>query len=375
MPDTSTPETLPEAGTTSPIPPPRPRRRKRLALLLAGPLLALAVGGYLWLTSGRYIATENAYLQADMIMVSADVSGRTVEIAVSENQPVEAGDTLFRIDPLPFEIALREAAAKVASARAEMAALKAEHTQVEATLVNAEETVAYASSEFERQQRLRAEGVNSQSALDDARHVLRQAESRLAVARAELASIVARLGGDPETPIEELPAVLAAEAARDQAALDLRHATITAPTDGIASNVDLQVGEYIQASEPAFALLAAETPWVEANLKETDLTHLAVGQEAEIVVDAYPDRTFHAHVASISPATGAEFSILPAQNASGNWVKVVQRVPVRLAFDDAQAAVVLRSGMSVEVTIDTGSTHRQTPEIVSSALAFAGVGS
>lgn len=374
MPDTSTPETISQDDAASAAPVPR-RRRKKMALLLAGPLLVLGLGGYLWLTSGRYIATENAYLQADMIMVSADVSGRTVEIAVAENQPVEAGDTLFRIDPRPFEIALRAATADVASARAEMAALKASHAQAEAALTNAEETVTYASSEFERQRRLREQGVNSQSALDDARHALRQAESEAEAARAELASIVARLGGDPETPVGELPAVLAAEAARDQAALDLRHTTITAPTDGIASNVDLQVGEYIQASEPAFALLVAETPWVEANLKETDLTHLAVGQEAEIVVDAYPDRTFHAHVASISPATGAEFSILPAQNASGNWVKVVQRVPVRLAFDDPDAAVVLRSGMSVEVTIDTGSTHRQTPEIVSSALAFAGVGS
>ncbi len=353
--------------------PARPERRRRWlrrVLLLLGPALVLIVGGYFYVTGGRYVDTDDAYIRADMVALSAQVSGPIVEVDVRENQHVDRGQVLFELDRQPFKIALAQAEARLDKADNGVRALKAGYRQKQQELELANKNVDYAEQEFQRQAKLAKRDFASQAKYDEAQHNLEMARQQVAVTEQELRGLLADLGGNPDIPVEQHPTYLDAKAARDQAALDLRHAVVRAPFAGIASHKP-DLGSYVTAGTPVMSIVADQSVWVEANFKETDLTHVRPGQPATVVIDTYPDREWPATVESISQATGAQFSVLPAQNASGNWVKVVQRIPVRIAIQAGPDDPPLRAGMSVTAEIDTGH-HRELPGIVQTALAWAG---
>lgn len=338
----------------------RGERRKvvRWIFLGLGPLALIAAGLYAYLAGGRYVSTEDAFIQADKIQVSADISGRVVDVPVTENQRVKKGDVLFRIDDAPFRFALAAARAKQQSARNEIEALKADYRQRLIDLKKSQETVAYSRRVVERNRGLTAKGFVTAQALDDAQHNLQVAEATANADRQAIAHDVAALGGNPDLPVEQQAAYLQAKAALDQAALDLQHTVVHAPVDGIVSKVTLREGDYVQTGQATFALVPSDRLWVEANYKETELTYVSSGQHASIKVDTYPGQKFDALVESIAPASGSEFALLPPQNASGNWVKVVQRIPVRLKITRHAGQPALRAGMSVYAEIDTG--HKRT---------------
>ena len=310
----------------------------RLPLLLAGPVVVLLVAAYLYVTAGSTVSTDDSYVQADKVTVSADVAGRVVAVAVHDNQLVHAGDVLFQIDDRQYRIAVAHAQAELATAR----------LKVREMLDN----LAYRQTEFDRQQTLFKNHVTSQARLDEARNAFDVARQQAAgLTPPSAAAAVAAIDAE----VEQHPLVLQAKAALAQAELDLTRTTVKAPLDGVVTRVSsLPVGEYLNVAQPAFALVASPKVWVEANFKETDLTHVLPGDDATVDIDTYPDKTFHGHIESIGPGTGSEFSVLPAQNATGNWVKVVQRVPLRVVIDDADADHPLRAGMSAEVEIKTG---------------------
>jgi membrane fusion protein, multidrug efflux system len=334
----------------------RRRARLRWSLMLGGLLMA-AVGGLIYyLLSGRFVSTDDSSVQAAQTIISANVSGRVVELDVHDNQSVARGAILFRIDDQPFRIALEDAEAKLATARMQIAAAKATYRQQLATAAASHGTLAYQQHEFERQQHLLQSGISSRAQFEQAQHARDLAQSQLNSAEQQADAVLAMLGGKPDQPINQHPVVQGAQAAVDKAKLELSYTVIRAPDDGIAARVEqLQVGDYISTATPVFSLISSHDVWVEANFKEDDLTHMRPGQPAEVRVDAYPGHRFRATVASLSPGTGAQFSILPPENATGNWVKVVQRVPVRLHLNEADLhGVVLQAGLSVNVSVDTG---------------------
>jgi membrane fusion protein (multidrug efflux system) len=332
-----------------------PRSRRRFIIMGAVPALLLAVGGYFWLTGGRYASTDNAYVQQDKVTITADVSGRIVDVASRENDTVVAGQLLFRIDPEPYRIALAGAEAALASARLQVEQLRAAYEQAVAQEKAAEDDVAFKRKSFDRQEGLLDKGIASQANFDTAENDLHAAEQALSQARQRSQSALAALGGDASIDTESHPMVQAALAQRDRAQLDLANTDVKAPGAGVVSQSDrLQVGQYVTAATPVLAIVETGNSWVEANFKETDLTHMQVGEPATITIDAYPDHSFTGEVASIGAGTGAEFSLLPAQNATGNWVKVVQRIPVRIAVQCRASDPPLRVGMSTTIEIDTG---------------------
>ena len=351
--------------------PPRRRRSRlgRLVLLGLGPLLIAALGAYYFVTAGRYVSTENAYVKADKIAISIDVSGPIKDVAVAENDIVQAGDLLFRLNDERYRIALASAEAELQAARQEIEAMHALHRQKAAEFEVARHDVHYYQAEFDRASNLKEKGHTSQATLDKARRDWLMARQSLEMVREDISGVLAKLGGDGILPIDDHPSVAEAKAARDSAALDLERTRVVAPLAGIVSNLELQTGEYVTAGVPIFSIVSVDPLWVEANLKETNLTHVREGLKARIRVDAYPDHSWRAKVVSIAPATGAEFSILPPQNASGNWVKVVQRIPVRLELERRPDDPPLRAGMSVSVEIDT--QHERTlPALFDSASAW-----
>ncbi len=329
----------------------------RYALMVVVPLALVLGAGYWWLTSGRYAETDDAYVQADMVQISADVAGRVVKVEVGDNQPVKAGQVLFRIDDRNYVIALDHAAAQLDAAKLQIDGLRATYRQKLAELKQAQDTLAYQQREFDRQERLFADHVTSQSSVDAARHALDMARQQVAATEQEIASTLAALGGNPDIRTADHPLVQQAQAQVDQAKLDLSHTVIAAQIDGTVTKVDkLPVGEYLNAATPAFSLVANQS-WIEANFKETDLTHMKPGQKATIDIDTYPDHAFTCTVQSIGAGTGSMFSVLPPQNATGNWVKVVQRIPVRLVCDDLDPDRPFRAGMSADVEVDTTYRH------------------
>ena len=345
------------------------RRLGSLALLLGGPAAIAVAGAWLWMSSGRHVSTENAYVKAGLIVVSAEVSGQVVEVAVADNAAVAAGDVLFRIDQRRFEIARARAEAELGAARRKVEALKAHHSMKLAELEAAIHDAEFMRTELDRTERLRQGGTVAEARLLGDQRLAAQAENRIAVAREWITEVLAQLGGDAGLPTDEHPDVQRALAELRQAEIDFAATTVRAPSDAVAANVKLQPGEYVEVGDAVMSLVSSGGFWVEANLKETDLTHLAVGQDTELVVDAYPDVTWTGRVASLAPATGAEYALLPPQNASGNWVKVVQRVPVRVEILPREDAPELRAGMSVAVSIDTG-FERPLPELVATARAW-----
>jgi membrane fusion protein, multidrug efflux system len=344
------------------------RQTVRAVMILGVPLLALLVGVTIYLAGGRYVSTENAYVKSEMATISADVSGKVVEVAVHQHESVQPGDLLFRIDEAPFRFALRTAEARLADVRRQIAALRASYAAEQAALKTAEDAGAYQQREFQRKRELARRGLATQEQLDSSEHAYRNAMLQAEAKREELKRVVAQLGGSPDQPLESYPSYQEAQAQQEQAAWNLARTTVRAPIAGVVGQEPPALGDYVHAGAPVFALVGRD-PWIEANLKETELTHVAVGQHATVTVDAYPGRVWQADVESISPATGAEFSLLPPQNASGNWVKVVQRLPVRLHIEPTPDAPKLHSGMSVSVEIDTG-YRRALPSVVQKALAW-----
>jgi membrane fusion protein, multidrug efflux system len=330
------------------------RQRLRLPLMLAGPIFVLLAAGYWYLTTGRYVSTDDAYVQAARVSVSTDVSGRVSEIDVKDNETVKAGQLLFKLDQRPFQIAVDEAKAQLATVRYQIHALKATYHQKRADARAMEATVDYQQREFERQQRLLASGTASQQQFDQAKQAYDNGRAQLASKEQDVAVALANIGGDPEIPLEQHPMVQHAQAALDRAELNLSYTEIRAPESGIVTKVDqLQVGDYVTGGTQLFSLMSSERVWVEANFKETELTHMRPGQQATVEIDTYPDVVFPAKVESLSPGTGLTFSLLPAENATGNWVKVVQRLPVRLRLEGLDPDAPLHAGLSATVEVDT----------------------
>lgn len=338
--------------------PSRPlRQRVRLPLMLAGPLVVLLAATWWYLTSGRYVSTDDAYVQAARTMVSADVSGRVVAVDVRDNQRISKGQALFRLDDRTYRIAVEDAKAQLAAARLQVKAMQATYQQKLADSKATEETLAYQQREHERQRQLAASGVAARSTFDQVQNAMQVARQKLVSAQSDLAHALAQLAGNPDLPVDQHPSVQRAQAALDKAELDLSYTIVRAHENGIVTKVEqLQVGTYVTASTPVFALIS-DRIWIEANFKETELTHMRPGQKATVEIDTYPGVVFSATVQSLSPGTGLIFSLLPAENATGNWVKVVQRLPVRLVLDDIDPKLPLRAGLSTTVEVDT--QHRR----------------
>jgi len=335
------------------------RMQLRVILLGAVPAMAALVGLTLYLMGGRIISTDNAYVGAQKVLITPDIYGKIDKVAVREGAHVAAGDVLFTIDPVPFRLALMQAQAKLAGVRADFAKLKANYASYNKLVEYNRQNVELKQRDVERKKELTQRHTGSQADLDTAAAALVAARLQAQNSEQQRSDTLNQLLDDPALPIEKFPPYIQAKAALDQAERDLRHAVIRAPISGIATQVDnIQLGRFISAGTPMLSVIDDKTPWVEANPKETDITYLRVGQKATLYVDAFPDRTFHGTVVAVSPGTGAQFAILPPQNASGNWIKVVQRVPVRIAFDKGQDTRLLRAGMSVQVEIDTH--HRRT---------------
>jgi len=338
--------------------PKKKKNRLRMVLMLAAPLALAVAGTWWWVTSGRYQETDDAYLQQPKLSIASQIAGRVVESNVANSMHVEAGAVLFKVDPEPYRIALAQAEAALEGARLQVEQLRASYSQAEAQARDADSEVAYLETQLKRQQDLSGKGVASQSSLDQAERNLQKARESLSATRQAVASALAALGGNPKIETDKHPTVLSALAARDKAAYELAQTTVRAPADGvIAQASDFRNGQFVSTGTPLFSLVETRSSWVEANFKETQLTHMKPGQKAEIVFDTYPDRPLEATVEDISAGTGAEFSLLPAQNATGNWVKVTQRIPVRLKLQIEEPELLLRTGMSATVTVDTGVSH------------------
>ncbi|MDB6160134.1 MAG: hemolysin secretion protein [Gammaproteobacteria bacterium] len=335
-----------------------PRQRLRWALYML-PVIALIVGAYWYINGGQVVSVNDAYVEADKLGVSTDVSGIVQQVAVSDNQYVTKGQLLYRLDDLPYRIALARAEAQVGIARDALDALRSNYNDARAQLKQAQYDLGYYATEFRRVQDLSKAHVASQASFDTARRNLQTARQKLVSLKQQLAAIAANLNGDPESPVEQNPRFLDALAQRDEAARELAHTIVKAPFAGIVANVPSTApGRYLQVQATAFFLVSTNHVWVDANPKETEVTYVRPGQRAVVTVDAYPHVQWTGGVESISPAAAQEFSLLPAQNTSGNWVKVVQRIPMRVRVDTRdQRLPPLRAGMSVEVSIDTGHTR------------------
>jgi len=333
-------------------PAPKQRRWGRIGLMAVVPLLIVLIAGYFYLTGGRYEATDNAYIAQDTVSISPDVSGRIVQVNVKENQRVKAGDVLFVIDPEPYRIALEQANAAIATARVDVSTKATDTGSAAADIESANADISLAQATFERQNALWKKGFTTKASLDAAQHEVLAAKARLATARAAATKAQVQLGSGVEG--SGVPAaVQTAMAERDKALMNLNRTVVRAPHDGIVSQTSrLQVGNITPSGVPALSLVVSDTPWVTANFKETQLANMRVGQPVELRFDAYPGVKLCGKVQSFGAGTGSSESILPAQNANGNWVKVTQRVPVRIAIA-CKTHRALITGLSTDVSVDT----------------------
>ena len=337
------------------FPPKKAKRNWKRTFLFALLPVVLIAGGYVYVTGGAIMTTDNAYLRARSLSISTDVSGTVSEIDVHNNEVVRKGQVLFRLRPDSFKTALEAAKAQLGTVRNQVLTLKASYQQALAGIEQAKADLPYYEETLQRQKDLLATSTASKAAYDQARHDLVTAQQKVTVAEAQAKAVLAQLGNDPDQPIEQNPFYLQAKSAVEDAQRDYDDSIVKAPFDGVVTNVDsLQIGRYLPASTPAFSLVSQNDLWVEASPKETELTYVRPGQKATVTVDTYPGVEWHGKVTSISPASAASFSLLPAQNTSGNWVKVVQRIPMRVSIEDPAGKPPLRAGMSVEVEVDTG---------------------
>jgi membrane fusion protein, multidrug efflux system len=328
-------------------------RFRRFALMISVPVLLIAGGIGYYFATRHIVSTDNAYVRQDKVSVSAQVTGEIVEVFVRENQQVRAGDLLFRIDPEPVRIALAQADAAIAGAQVKVIGMVTELSSTGVDIRGATEDVGFYEQEYRRQSELMERGFTTRARLQAAQHALDDARSRLAKAQADAAEARAALASGSAAPGIN-PALLSAQVQRRRALLDLSRTEVRAPVSGTVSQASrLQVGQMITTGLPALTLVINDRSWVEANFKETDLARMKIGQPATLTFDAYPDVEISGRVASIGAGTGSEFSVLPAQNATGNWVKVTQRVPVRIAIEGKPARPLL-AGLSTHVSIDTG---------------------
>jgi membrane fusion protein, multidrug efflux system len=348
-------------GTRAKISLAPPKSRTRLirpVLLVLGPVAAVAAATALYLMGGRVVSIDNAYVQVDKVSVATDVSGLVASVDVKEHETVTAGQVLFRLDDTPFKIAVERAAAGLAGARNELESMKASYQQKQDEIQLLQADQAFFDREFKRQADLSSHGAATNQQLDLSQHQADTARRKLAASQHELAALAAELSGRPDLPVEQQPRYLAAKAMLDTANYDLSRTLVHAPDNGIVANVpSLRPGQYMAAGTPGFALVETDRIWVTANPKETELTYVRRDQPVDITVDTYPGTTWKGIVDSVSPASAAEFSMLPAQNSSGNWVKVVQRIPMRIRIERQPGQPDLRAGMSVVANIDTG--HRR----------------
>jgi membrane fusion protein (multidrug efflux system) len=359
-----TPAPAPQAPQ-SPTPPPaaekpitvKPKRSSagRFVMLVVIPLVALALGFVWWLNGGRYVSTDNAYVGAEKSLITPQVTGAIVAVHVKEGEKVKVGDPLFDIDPQPYEIALALAKGRLEAAKVEFTNLKASFTSNAEQIKMGEDAVAVRQADFDRKNGLASHGTGTTADRDTSMGNLIQAKQILEFVRQQQETVKVKLGGGPEASIDAFPDYMQASAGGEDAERNLRNTKVLAPIDGVATQVpEIQLGRVAAAGQPVFAVVANTGLWVDASPKESDLTYVHAGLPATVSVDAFPDREWKGAICSIAPGTGAQFSILPAQNATGNWVKVVQRVPLRFCFDPKEDTTGLRAGMSAYLTVDTG---------------------
>jgi membrane fusion protein (multidrug efflux system) len=326
----------------------------RIVLIVVLPVMVAFAGLYAYARGGARVETENAYVKADIIAVSSEMAARVTEVAVIDNQHVEKGAMLFSMEYASIEVAMRRAQAQMAMVSAEVQSLKAGHRTAMLDKREAIEQIAYLQKQLERQESLKEHGMGRADKYDEAQHNLGVARVRLASVEEQINRVLASLLNNPSLPPERHPRYMEARADYDDADLRLKDSKVYAPASGVISNMKLQAGEYVDKGEPIFSIIVGDSVWVEANFKETQLTWMREGQLAHIVADAYPDVVWPGDIIGIAPATGAEFAVLPPQNATGNWVKVVQRIPVHVQVDQPAGMPPLRAGMTVTVGIDTG---------------------
>jgi membrane fusion protein (multidrug efflux system) len=331
-------------------------QQHRKTLMIGVPVLFLIGIAVVYFMSGRYVSTDDAYVQAAKAGINANVSGQVTKIYVKENQRVNQGDILFELDSRPFTIAIDNAKAQLVNAQLQVLVLKANFYGALAKKIEAESNFTYVKREYKRQKDLSKAGITSDMDLNKISNQFRIAREQVQVAEQGMIAAKADLNNDPLIPVNEHPVVKSAQAQLDGANLQYEYSVVKAPFSGYVTKVDqLQPGDSIGAGQPVFALVSDSDIWVEANFKETQITHMKAGQYVKIEVDAYPDETFSGRVLSLSPGTGSSFSILPPENATGNWVKIVQRVPVRISIGNKKENVFLSTGLSTTVTVDTES--------------------
>ena len=336
------------------------RRYRRFLLLVVVPLVALMAGFTFYLNGGRYVTTDDAYVGAQKVLITPDISGKIVSVAVKEGQQVSTGDVLFQIDQVPFQLALAQARARLDDARTSHENLVANVRLYGQTIEIVNSGIGIKQRDVERKSALVKSSAGSQLDLDNSSTALVTAQAQLQLVKQQRSNSLNQLLGDPDLPLDRFPAYMQAKAVLDDAQRNLDLSTVRAPINGVATQVDqIQLGRFVMAGAPVFSIIDVGNPWVDANPKESDFTHVAVGQTVTLEVDAFPNHVFKGTVGSLSPGTGAQFAILPPQNAMGNFVKVVQRVPVRVYFDkDDKFVGRLKAGMSVYATIDT--SHRRS---------------
>ena len=342
----------PIARNAGPLERKRKRNWSKLAVMLSVPLLLAGGVGWYFYANAHYVSTDNAYVQQDKVSISAELTGRVVSVGVRENQHVNAGDLLFRIDAQPYRIAVQQAEAAIAAADVKVVGMETDLSTKGADIATARASLAYAQEQYNRENELMRRGFSTRARMDLMTQGMAAARGGLANAQGEATKARAALATSQIAPGVN-PAVLAAQVQKQQAQYNLARTEVRAPVSGVVSKADrLLDGQMMMSGLPAVTIVVSDKSWIAANFKETDLDHMRVGQPAEIEIDAYPDMKLKGHVASIGGGTGSEFSVLPAQNANGNWVKVTQRVPVRIAIDTVPGRPLI-AGLSTHVTIDT----------------------